>query len=154
MTAQDERVTEQEKEIMSLAVPMHQIVFKMKMAEFLVDGVVDRWSHGMWAGGCKANINVTKESTINGKFCGVFLQLKDGPFPCRVSFTMEVVHWDGKPESACKIEDTIEIGKAIGMGRYEFISLRKLTAAASPYVKNGHITFIITFRFLPVEEEW
>ena len=102
-------------------------------------------------GAYKAYVQVRKGYAANGDCCGVYLGLLDGPYPCRVSCTTEVLHWDEKPESAFKKVDTHIYEAAQGRGWTDFISLSKLTDAASPYVKDGHITFTTTFRILPME---
>ena len=108
------------------------------------------WSDDKMVGAYKASMCVDKGRVVNGDCCGVYLRLQDGPFPCRVSYTFEAVHWDGKPESACKKDFTYTYDRAEGWGWPDFIPLSKLTAAASPYVKDGEVTFITTFRFLPM----
>ena len=53
-----------------------------------------------------------------------------------------------KPESARKIKDTDTYVHATGRGWPNFISLSKLIAAESPYVNDGEVTFIATFRII------
>ena len=132
---------------------LHQLVYKMKLADLVVDGVVDVYSDHKTFGAYNAYVGVEKGYAYNRDFCGVYLGLNDGPFPCHVSFTVEIVHWDGKSESAHKREftTTTTYDQEECKGRATFIALSKLTAAVSPYVNNGHVTFIITFRFLSMQ---
>ena len=143
-----QKVAEQEQR---LDEQQQQIVFKVKLADLVRGGEVDVESDEKVVGAYSAFMIVQKGYAVNGDCCGVYLHLVDGPFPCHVSFTIEVVHWDGKSENARKIEDTDTYKRAKGRGFPKFIRLSQLTAAASPYVKDGHITFIVTFRFLPME---
>ena len=130
---------------------IHQIVYKVELVDLEQVGKVIMQSDDKMIGAYTASMQVKKGYANDGDSCGMFLFLEDGPFPCHVSFTMEVVHWNGEPECACKQEGAITYERAVGMGYLESIPLSKLTAAASPYVKNGHVTFIITFQFLPME---
>ena len=129
----------------------YQIVHKVKLAEILRGGEVMKRSDVKQVGAFTASKSVAKGFAVNGDCCGVYLGLKDGPFPCHVSCTYEVVHWDGKSESAHKSEITYTYEEAGGRGLHEFIPLSKLTAAASPYVQDGHVTLTATFRFLPMQ---
>ena len=144
-----QEVTEQKEQMNT---QLLQLVYKVKLADLVRGGVVDMYSDHKMVGAYEAYMSVDKGHDYNGNCCGVYLHLKDGPFPCRASRTFEVVHWDGKPESACKEEGTYTYEEATGYGRRNFIPLSKLTVAASPYVKDGHITFIVTFRLLPIME--
>ena len=143
-----QKVAEQ-KEMMNNQ--LHQLVYKVELADLLRDGEVVKRSDDKMVGAYKSYMGVKKGNADNGDCCGVYLHLEDGPFPCRVSCTIEIVHWDGKPESARKYENTATYEEAEGWGWPMLIPLSKLTAAASPYVKEGHVTFIVTFRFLPTE---
>ena len=128
-----------------------QIVLKVRLADLARDGVFSMESGDEMMGGYCAFMSVQKGYANNGDCCGIYLELADGPFPCRVSITYEVVHWDGEPESARKKTYTEIYNRAGCKGRNEFISLSKFTAAASPYVKGGHVTFIVTFHTLPLQ---
>ena len=94
-------------------------------------------------------MSIEKGKSDNGQNCGIYLELCDGPFPCRVSYTIKVVHYDGKTESAYVKKATTIYTESEGSGYPDFIPLSKLTDADSPYVKDGEVTFIITFRILP-----
>ena len=67
-----------------------------------MDAVVNMWSDVENVGAYKGTFCFQKGFANNGDSCGVYLHLKDGPFPCHVSFTIELVHWDGEPESTRK----------------------------------------------------
>ena len=143
-----QKVAEQD---VRLNTQLHQIVYKVKLADLIRGGEVDMCSDVKMVGAYKVSMYVKKGYADNGNCCGVYLYLEDGPFPCRVSSTIEIVNWDGKPESTYKREINNEYEEEIGWGPFKFIPLRKLTAAASPYVKDGEVTFIVTFRILPLE---
>ena len=81
----------------------------------------------------------------------MYLELGDGPFPCRVSYTIKVVHYDGKTESSHFKKATVVYEEAEGSGYPDFIPSSMLTDADSPYVKDGEVTFIATFRILPTD---
>ena len=138
-----QKVAEQEKR---LDRQLHQLVYKVKLADLVRAGEVNMQSDEKMFGAYKAYVHVQKGHANNGDCCGVYLCLKNSPFPCHVSRTFEIVHWDGKPESACKKENTATYEEAEGDGWSKFIPLSKLTAAASPYVKDGHVTFIVNHR--------
>ena len=121
----------------------------MKLSNLVKDGQVNKHSDGIIAGAYNAFLQVQKSCPSNGNCCGMYLELREGPFPCRVSNTFEVVHWDGKDESACKKEMIHIYDKEVVCGFADFIPLSKLTAAASPYVKDGHVTFVTNFRIHP-----
>ena len=129
----------------------HQLVFKVNLADLARGGEVALWSGEQMVRTYKAYMCVKTGYADNGNDCGVYLHVEDGPFPCRVSRIIEVVHWDGKPESARKIESLYISEAAEGLGRHKFIPLTELTATASPYVKDGGVTFIVTFRFLALQ---
>ena len=128
---------------------LHQIMFRVKVADLVKGGEVALRSEYTMVGAYKAQIAVDKGFDENDNCCGVFLELKDGPFPCSVSGTFEVVHWDGEDDSARKDEFAQTFDDECALGLVQFIKLRKITAADSPYVKDGQITFVATFRFLP-----
>ena len=132
--------------------PLHQIVYKADLDDLLQDGKIDLSSDEIVVGAYEAYMIVDKGYDNNDNCCGAHLMLQDGPFPCRVISNFEVVHWDGKPESARKEECNGTLDKEeLGNGIYQLIPMSELTAAASPYVKEGHVTFIVTFRLLPPE---
>jgi hypothetical protein len=127
---------------------LHQIVYKVKLSNLGKVGKVDLYSNFMTAGVYESSLQVQKGYQINENGCDLYLHLRNGPFPCRVFFTIEVVHWDGKDESARSEEFTYTYESATSYG-WNIVSLNDLTAAASPYVKDGHITFIANVRILP-----
>ena len=63
----------------------------------------------------------------------------------------EIVHWDENDESVCKKKLLHIYEEEKGWGFGKLIALSELTAAASPYMKDGHVTFVVTFRVLPME---
>ena len=138
-----------------------EIVFKVRVADLIGTGGIVKWSERKAVGAYNAQLHVEKGYPGNADSCGIVLHLTDGPFPCQVSYTFEVVSWDGKPESACQHAYSEKFMKAEARGKTKFILLSKLTAAASPYVNNGtvnngavnsgtnaHVTFISTFRII------
>ena len=142
-----QKVAEQEKRLDGQS---YELVYKVKLTDLVRGGEVVKCSDDKMVGAYKSYVHVQKGYADTGDCCGVYLGLKDGPFPCRVYYTIEVVHWDGKIESARKKEYTNMYDAPQGRGPSKFIPLSKLTAAASPYVNDGEVTFIITFRILPV----
>ena len=131
----------------------HQIVFKTALAD-LVGEEFDKSSDRQVVGAAyEASMRVQKCDGIEGLSFGVFLHLYGGPFPCQVSYTVEVLHWDGNDESTCREDQSTSAYEvAGGFGFADVISLSKLTAAASPYVRNGHVTFVMSFRIITLEE--
>ena len=128
-------------------VPLREIVFKVEMADLLANGMVCRYSpYPLWCGGYQASMNVGKGHVDNDDCCGAYLHLEDGPFPCHVFYTIEVVHWDGNSASVYKTEHTHIYENAGSWGWHKFIPLIKFTDDASPYVNKGHVTFIARFR--------
>ena len=77
---------------------------------------------------------------------GIFLSFDDGPLPCKVKYTFELVHHDGQAASAKVMsdEDTYETHSAWGWKKF-VPKARLADAATSPYVKNGYVTFKCTF---------
>ena len=141
MVKQEERLDRQ----------LHQIVYKVDLDDLLQDGKIDLSSDEIVVGAYKTYMIVHKGYDDNDNYCGAHLYLKDGPIPCRVISNFEVVQWNGKPESARKEESICTFDNEEGNGIYQLIPLSELTAATSPYVKDGHVTFIVTFRILPPE---
>ena len=126
----------------------------MNLAFFNRGGNIDKQSDQTSIGNYKVSISIGKGNVDNGNCCGVYLGLADGPFPCRVSCTFEVVHWDGNTASVRKKQLTNQTYLRSGAwGISKMIRLKNLTAAASPYVQNGKITFVATFRIHPPEAE-
>jgi hypothetical protein len=77
---------------------------------------------------------------------GVYLRLDDGPLPCKVKYTCELVHHDGKAASAQKISDEDTFDDENNCWGYNIAPKALLAdAATSPYVKNGYVTFKCTF---------
>ena len=120
----------------------------MNVAELLRVGEVEINSDLQTVGAHTVHVCVKKGFDPNG--CGVFLFFDDGPFPCRVSFTLEAVHWDGNLASVCKCEITHTYEWTCGCGRPNMVPLSQIIAAASPYVKDGRVTFIARFQILPM----
>ena len=127
-------------------------MFKVKLADLVRDGEVRMFSDDKICGAHIAYIGLKKGYEDTGNNCGVALFIREGPLPCRISFTIEIVHWDGRPESALERDHNLVWEFAGGLGWPNFISLSELTDANfSPYVYDGHVTFIVTFRILPVD---
>ena len=132
----------------------YQLLLQVNVADLMANGSVMKYSERKPVGAYNVQMTVDKGSPQNEDTCGVYLSLLSGPFPCQVSSIFEVVHWDGKPESACKHAFTCTYEKAKTWGISKFFPVSKLTAKASPYVNSGtfingtisHITFIATFR--------
>ena len=129
---------------------LNEIVFKVDIAKLLQGGAVLLPSETYAVGVYSVNMCVRKGFDHNGNNCGLILQVTDGHFPCRLSVNLEVVHWDGKLTSNCKFDYANTYEHAIGSGPPQMIALRKLTDAGSPYVKDGHVTFIARFQILPL----
>ena len=79
---------------------------------------------------------------------GLFLYLSDGIFPCKVEYTFEVEHHDGKAASAKKEILVNTYDHATGFGAGSIISKAEIAAPDSPYVKDGYVTFKVTFKFV------
>ena len=116
--------------------PLHEIVFKVKVADLVRGGAVRNRSDYRMVGAYNLNVSVQKGSVADGDFLGVFLHVENGPFPCHAKFTLEVVHWDRKVESARKGVFTNTFEKEGGYGWPDCIRLSKIAAAESPYVSN------------------
>ena len=71
--------------------------------------------------------------------------MSQGPFPCKVEHTFEVMHHDGKAASAKKQTSTDTYDRATCWGSCALISK---AAIAAPYVKDGYVTFKVTFKFV------
>ena len=119
--------------------PLHELVFKVKVADLVRDGEVHKKSLSKMVGPYMTSMYVRKGYADNGENCGVHLHIEDGPFPCYVSCTLEVVYWDGKTESALKGDFICTYEQATGYGFTQFIPLSKITAAASPYVRDDKV---------------
>ena len=154
---QEEKAVEQDETIQSLLKktteqesPLHVITFCVHVMELLsYSDRVTRVSNWLLAERYSASVEVDKGH--NSDCCGVYLRLMDGPFPCRVTCSFEVVHWDGNSASICKREKSIPYGNAAARGINRMIALDALNDAMSPYVNNYQVTFIARFRILPVE---
>ena len=127
----------------------NEIVFKANVAELRRDGHVDMFSDRKMVGTYVVYLNVDKGRTKNGNYYGMYLQLQGGPFPCRISYTIEVVNWDRK--GSCKYEYEHTYEHFIGSAPATIIPVSNLTAAESPYVRAGYVTFIAKFQILPLQ---
>ena len=77
---------------------------------------------------------------------GLYLSFQGGPLPCTVNYALEVVHHDGLPASAKKGTGTsIFTDTDISWGIPKLISKAVVASPVSPYVKDGHVTFKVTF---------
>ena len=80
---------------------------------------------------------------------GVYLTVNGGPFPCRIDRIFEIEHHDGNEASANKISTkTITYDGATNFGVGKFIPKADLASPDSPYVKDGYVTFKVTFKFV------
>ena len=86
----------------------------------------------------------TKEAHAPDHY-GFFLSLCEGPVPCTVKHTFEVVHHDGKMASAMWGYGICTYYTYQGFGKADVIPKARLASAAtSPYVDNGYVTFKCT----------
>ena len=127
-----------------------EIVFKVNVADLVRDGEVRLHSDHKEVGAYNVCMEVSKGFAEDHDKCGVYLHLRDGLFPCRVTCTFEIVHWGGNNGAILKYEVTNTYEEVKGRGP-QTIPPSKITAAASPYVKDGHVTFIAKFQILPLE---
>ena len=81
---------------------------------------------------------------------GVYLSVQGGPFPCKVQFTFELVHYDGQRASAIKCSDECTYtAEPCGKGYPTLISKARLASPDNnPYVKDGYLTFTCSFKFV------
>ena len=146
------RYRAQQKEIQSLQQnQMHRIVFKVDSAELVVSGGIEQLMSDTMTEGLHEAYMSVQHDTDHGS-CGVYLNLRHGPYPCHVQGHIELLHWDEKPASACKEEMPHTFMEAEGFGSHEFIRMSRLTVPDSPYVKDGHVTFIMTFQIITLLE--
>ena len=99
-------------------------------------------------GGYTTSLNVeTKDSRPeNQDHYGLFFEVTGGPFPCKVDFAMKLEHHDGKAESVIKVTSTANYdGVTAAWGLDKMISKADV---AAPDVKDGYVTFKITFKFV------
>ena len=91
----------------------------------------------------------TKESRPEYQdFYGLYLTIRQGLFPCNLNCTFEVVHHDGLPISEKKLVNKLVFTENKGWGLPKFISKAEVASPASPYVKDGYVTFKVTFSFI------
>ncbi len=82
---------------------------------------------------------------------GVYLEVRNGPFPCKATCIWELVHYDGNPQSAVKDEHEYTFTKFEAWGHPRFISKARLASADNnPYVKDGYVTFKCTVKIVDV----
>ena len=146
----DEQAQKLNEQVQKLNRQSQEIVLKVNVAELRRGGQVLLLSDRKMVGAYAVDMKVEKGYIANGNSCGVYLQLTDGPFPCRVSANIDVVNWDGVLESNHKVDFAHTYEHATWYGRNKVIELSELTEAGSPYVRAGHVTFITTFRILPL----
>ena len=79
---------------------------------------------------------------------GLYLSMTNGPFPCKVDFTMEIEHHDGKAASAKKHTATVTYDGVSNWGAVKMISKAEIASPDCPYVKDGYVTFKVTFKFV------
>ena len=76
---------------------------------------------------------------------GIYLHLKGGHLPCKVKYTMELVHHDDDKKSVHGYSSENTYEKHCGWGQQKFVQKEKLAdASKSPYVKDGMVTFRCT----------
>jgi hypothetical protein len=79
--------------------------------------------------------------------CSAFLHHFDGPVPCQVTWTFELLHYDGNPQSAAKREGVDTFTKNLAFRCLHFISKADLASRNNnPYVKDGYVTFKCTVK--------
>ena len=133
-----QEVARQAETIKILLASPHRISFRVKVAELLVEGEVNKWSDYKTVGaGYSARMRVQQGYDLNADCCGVCIYLRDGPFPCRVISTVKVLNYDGNPDSTSKSKMSYTYEQPKGWGFPKMIAVSKLTAAGSPYVNNG-----------------
>jgi hypothetical protein len=85
----------------------------------------------------------------NQNYYGFHLAVLNGPFPCKVTCTWELVHHDGNPLSAEETEDEYTFTEAWCWGYHRFISKARLASPDNnPYVKDGYVTFKCTVKIV------
>ena len=141
------------------------LVFKVPVNDLARHGEVTMFSDHKTHGAYRVYMCVKKGCGAdeygylgNGDCCGVHLHLENGTYPCRVTCTLDIVcwgannasifNWGANSASAFKHEFTNIYVEETGYGPSRLIPVRKLTAAASPYVNNGHVTFVAQFQIL------
>ena len=130
---------------------LNEIVFKVNATEFLRGGEVAMYSDAKMVGAYLVYMSVKKGYVENGDSCGVHLHLDVGPFPCRVIMNIDVVNWDGVLASNRRVDFAHTYEYATGYGPSNLIALSQLTAPGTPYVRDGHVTFIVRFQILPLQ---
>ena len=69
---------------------------------------------------------------------GLYFELGNGPVPCKVTWTFELVHHDGQAASLTKWSSEHTYEAYLGWGWSKFVPKARLAdAATSPYVKDG-----------------
>jgi hypothetical protein len=75
-------------------------------------------------------------------YYGLHLDISAGNFPCKATYTLELVHYDGNPQSAVKREEEYTFTKTDCWGYSRFIAKARLASPDNnPYVKDGYVTF-------------
>jgi hypothetical protein len=102
--------------------------------------------------GCtfRMEVDVKDPSEADFDHYGIRLWMYDGPVPCKVQYSFELVHHDGRAASAKTsiAVYTWEAGNK-GKGKPKFVPKARLAnAATSPYVKNGYVTFKCTIEIV------
>ena len=103
----------------------HEIIFKIRLRDLTQDGLVDMSSRHKNVGAYNAWLRVKKGFCENGDHCGVHLHLGNGPFPCRVTCTFEIPHWDSMQASVHKDGFTHTYEGANNMGFSQIMRLGK-----------------------------
>ena len=77
---------------------------------------------------------------------GLFLYLSKGPLPCKVKYTVELEHHNGRAASAVKRSGEYTYETQSAWGDKKFVPKARLASTANnPYVKDGYVTFKCTF---------
>jgi len=87
----------------------------------------------------------TRNSLIPGYY-GVSFEMLDGPVPCKVKGTLELLHHDEDKtsEKIISFQESIYNLAISGFGYPWFVTIDEIAKANSPYVKDGTITFKCT----------
>jgi hypothetical protein len=81
-------------------------------------------------------------------YYGIYLSVDDGPVPCQVTWTFELLHHDGNPESAVKEEDEYTFTAVKELCCLDIIYTALLASPDNPYVKDGYVTFKCTLKIV------
>ncbi len=106
------------------------------------------YSEAMTAQGHTVCVLVDMDDPQHREHYGFHLAVLDGPFPCKATYTVDLVHYDGNPLSAVKYEGESTFAEADSRGLALFIHKARLASPYSPYVKDGYVTFKCAFKIV------